>query len=324
MANSTLRKVITAFGVQGEAAIDQLTKESGILQTAEAIPANKNISHTYKRVDALPAFAFSAIGTGQADVTVNSNIYQSDLKVLRAIQSEQTDVVDSYPGGAAQFFRDDMPAFNEGYGQAASDNIIYGINSTFGDAAGIKGLWYYVNAYTNYIRCTGTSGSTTSIFAVKYRPGKNGCGILYNPQVANSQGLMKTIVMNNGQPILEVTNTTTGAKKPVYQVIYESYLGFLSTSSYDVAAITRIQDADSDRPTAVQMDEVIDKVRGNSSNTVLYMNRTAYRMVRMLKNSALQMVPTDLAYSSLIATWNGVPIVIDDNIVNTESTALDT
>jgi len=323
MANATLRKLVSAFGVQGEAAIDQLTKESGILMDSPAIPANKNISHTYKRIDALPSFSITTIGTGQADVTVNDNILQTDLKVLKAIQSEPIEIADSYPGGPEAMFRDDMPAFNEGYGQGASTQLIYGDNATFGDAAGIKGLHYWAKAYSNVTQMGGASGSRTSIFAVKFRPGRNGCGILFNPQVAAASGLMDVLVMNGGQPTLEVTNTTTGAKKPVYQVLYQSYLGLLSTSSFDIAAITQIQDATGKKPTSAGMDTMLARVKANPANTIIFMNRTSKRLVGELKNSKLQIAPSEVDFSNRVGSWDGVPIVIDDNILDTETTALD-
>jgi len=323
MANATLRKVVAGFGVGGEAAIDQLSKESGLLQTAEAIPANHNIFHKFKRLDALPSFSISAIGTGQADTTVNSNLYQTDLKILRATQSEQTDVVDSYPGGRSQFFMDDLSAYQEGFGQDASKNLIYGTDSNLGDTAGIKGLHQYAKIYSNVTQAGGASGSRTSIFAVKYRPGKNGCGLLFNPQIIGSAGIMNIIAMNNGNPVLETTSTTTRAKVPVYQAMYEAYIGFLSTSSFDVAAITQIQDATSKKPTAPYMNAMLDQVKANASNTVIYMNRTSHRLLGELKDGKLQVMPAGGDYSNLVATWNGIPIVIDDNITDTETTTLD-
>jgi hypothetical protein len=50
------------------------------------------------------------------------------------------------------------------------------------------------------------------------------------------------------------------------------------------------------------------------------MNRTQKRLVRELKDSKFEMGALDKNYDIRVDYWNGVPIIIDENIVNTEST----
>ena len=183
--------------------------------------------------------------------------------------------------------------------------------------SGTTGLHQKAAAYGNVIEESGTTGSTTSIFAVKYDP--KSCGILYNPAAGKFLNVTK---LHGGAAYPEVINDggSDQSRKLVYGTSYESSLGFLSASSYDVAAYTQLQDDTNDVPLANDMDELIDMVKGEEGSTFLYCNRLSLRLLRRLKDSKLEMGTFDKNYDVRINYWNGIPIVLDENILNTEST----
>jgi len=319
MANQTLRDLIVAFAGKSanvEAVMSHLVKKSGILKTALAIPANYNIYHKYKKVAALPSFTVGGMNQDLTDVTVNKDLFQAELCSIDAIQTEYKKELVNYPGGASKFFADQFLSFIEGWGQAAAKQIIYG-TSGLGDSAGTIGLHQIAAAYGNVLVESGASGSTTSIFAVKYDP--KSCGILYNPTGGKFLNVTK---LHGGAAYPEVINDggSDQSKKLVYGTSYESSLGLLSASKYDVAAYTRIQDDTNDKPIASNMDQLIDLVKGDEGSTFLYCNRTAKRLLRELKDSKLSMGTFDKDYDIRVDYWNGIPIIVDENIVDTEST----
>ena len=321
MANATLRKLVTEYGGPGLVPImEHLENSSGFLRTAQAIAANGNWYHKYKKVSALPSFSFVNIGGSQTDTTVDDELVQVDLKTLGTIQSEPKGVCENWPTGVRGYFQEHRPVYAEAFGQKVSASVFYGTNSTFGDVSGFFGLHEMAKAYGNLIQKGGTSGSRVSIIAVKFNPVS--CGLLFNPKTVSAGAFLKVEVLNDGKPIAEVTNTTTGAKKLVYQAAYQGDLAFLSSSNYDVAAITQI-DA-SNLPTAPNMDQLIDMVRGEADGrTILFCNRVARRYIRTLKTTALEMGPMDKDYDIQVDRWNGVPIVLDDNLSTAETTAID-
>jgi hypothetical protein len=72
------------------------------------------------------------------------------------------------------------------------------------------------------------------------------------------------------------------------------------------------------------MDELIDMVRGSADGrTILFCNRVARRHIRTLKTTALEMGPMDMDYNIQVDRWNGVPIVLDDNLSTAETIAID-
>lgn len=254
------------------------------------------------------------------DVTVDHDLFQTDLKNLRTIQSEPDDVCENWPTGVRGYFTENVAVFAEAFGQAVSKSAFYGLNSTFGDVSGSKGIHDLAKEYGNRIQRGGTTGSRVSIIAVKFNV--IGCGLLFNPVKASAGSLLEIKMLNQSEAATEVTNTTTGAKKVVYQCSYKGQLAFLSTGSYDVAAMTQIDS--SHLPTAPFMDDLINYVRGDSNgSTILYCNRTAREFIRTLKTTALEMGPMDKDYDIQVDKWNGVPIVLDDNLSTAETTAID-
>ena len=320
MANATLRKLVTEYGAPGIVPImEHLENDSGFLRVAQAIPANGNWYHKYKKVSALPEFSFVNIGGSQTDTTVDDELVQIDLKTLGTIQSEPVGVCENWPTGVSGYFKEHRPVYAEAFGQKVSKSVFYGTNSVFGDVSGFRGIHEIAKAYGNVIQRGGTTGSRVSIIAVKFNP--ISCGLLFNPKYAG-EGFLQIQTLNDGKPIAEVTNTTNGAKKLVYQAVYQGSLAFLSSSSYDVAAMTQIDSTH--LPTAPLLDELVDKVRGSADGrTILFCNRVARRHIRTLKTTALEMGPMDKDYNIQVDRWNGVPIVLDDNLSTAETTAID-
>jgi hypothetical protein len=323
MATATLRTLFNELALPGIGSLNHLVKKSGFLQVAEAIPASHGASHKYKRVEALPTFSIINPGGSVGDTTVNSDILTVDMKIVRAQQSEPSDLVDDWPSGQGAYFNSQQPSYLESFGQKASGMVYYGTDATHGDVSANIGLHQIAKAYGNRTDAGGDSGSTTSIFAVKFRSGQNGCGLLYDPAITSGAEIMKSELLNGGSKVLEVTNTTGNLKKSVYQVQHSGKLAFLSSSAYDVSVIHSIQDATNDRPTASEMDNLLDQVRWDGEDTFIFMNRLGRRMLSVLNDSKLQTNPGSTDYYSWLSTWAGCPIIIDDNILSTETSSLD-
>jgi len=326
MANATLRKLVVEYGgaVGGERLSNIMThlqKYSGFLQTALAIPANGNWYHKYKKISALPTISFVEIGASTTDSTVNEKLAQIDIKSLKALMSEPDDVCENWPTGVSGYFSEHYPQYVEAFGQKISTQVFYGLDSTFGDVQGFRGIHETAKANSKVVyQAGGSSGSRTSIIAVKFDP--VGCGLLFNPKMVTESGQFITVeVVNGGKIVLEITNTTTGAKKAVYQAYFKSPISLLMTTAYDVATITQL-DA-THLPTAPYMDALIDAVKGNTNDTILYTSRIGRRHIRTLKTTALQMGVMDKNYDIQVDFWNGVPIVLDENISEAETAAID-
>ncbi len=318
MASATLMKLAAAYNVPNQTAIiDSLIRESGILTTMPFIKASHGIFHKYKLKPELPGGGFRSVNGSIIPHTTEDVVLQEDLKILTDIQQEDKAICESYPGGVEKYFADELPAFVEGLGQTAARQLVYGTDSSFGDEEGFSGLRQHAVDNGNTIDAGGSSGSRTTILAVRWKPGV--CCGLFNENAFADGNLITVRPLNNGNPVMVVVNTATGAVKPVYQALYEAYMGLLCATSDNVAAYVSIQDASGKKPIAGNMDKLIDLVRGSVSDTFIYCNRTGRRLLWELKESKMQVSSADTDYNRLIERWNGIPVVLEENISSTET-----
>jgi len=315
---STLRDLGVMYEVEGMPSIENLVKKSGILKTALAIPSSHGTFHKYKMLDDLPTGTIRTIGGGVVAQVTSKTPIQLDLKEIYSVCEEDATVVEET--GIQDYFMEEMPIFTEGMGQTVAKLMIYGNDPTFGLADGPLGFHQIAKASGNFIQAGGASGSRTTIFVVKYRPGRAGCGIVYNDKIMQSGEIVKARLVNNGNRIVE---NVSGTQYPKYKMDFTSYFAFLSGSNYDVAAYTQIQDATDDRPTASNMDALIDMVKGTAEDTFIYCSRTGKRLLGTLKDSKLQLGAFDENYKTRIDFWDGIPVVVDENIRTDETTVLD-
>ena len=314
MADATLRKLVTDKAVTDIAIIDDLVNASGILQTATVIPSSHGKFHKYKKVSALPTASFREIGGSYTDQTVNDEIHQLDLKMIGLVQSEDKAICDEI--GVQKYFTQGRPAVMEALGQKIADGIIYGTNATYGDTQAFRGWHEMVDAAgTDYWTDAGGTTNSTTIFIVKYKYGVN--GLVYNSATVNGGSLIKTTVLNNAQPVLEYT--AAGTKKPVYQVLYETDMAYLSASIHSIHAIVGV-DA-SNCPTDLEIKEAIDSVKGTGFDTKIYTSRLGKRCIETLNTTAINTVPATNDFNTLITYYNGIPIIVDENILATETKA---
>ena len=319
MANQTVRDIIQAKNAKDAPIMKHLKKTSGILATGQSRLANDGIKHVYQKLASLPSLSSTLLDDSVAPTTTNKNNYSVNLSLLQAYMSEPANVLDNYPGGARAFFREQMEIYNESFFQDSSKSIIYGNNSTFGDTTYSAGLHQYAKAYSNVITAGGDSGSRTTIFAVNW---SRFCTMLFNENDV-SEGKVLRFNTFGGTPRMVKENTTTRASRLDYEMQAQGYIGFVSATKYDVAAYTQIQDAADDRPTATNLDKLLDYVKADPTTTFLYMSRTGRRLVEQLADSKYQRGNVDNDYNTRLDYWNTIPIVIDDNIRDDETTVLD-
>lgn len=318
MATADLVKLAVAYGLPDQMAIiDALTRESGILRTMPFQKASHGLFHKYKTKSALPSGAFRQVNGSIIPHTTIDELHQEDLKILTDIQSEDKAICEAYPGGVVKYFADEGPAFVEGLGQSGSRQLVYGTDATFGNADGFVGLRQHAVAAGNIKAAGGTSGQRSTILVVRWKLGV--CCGLYNENAFASGNIVTMKALGQGEPIMVVTDTTTGAQKPVYQMLYEAYLSLLVSVPGNVAAYTQVSTETGHTPTASNVNALIDMVKGDPADTYIYVNRTCRTLLGDLKDGKLKVGPGDSDYNTMITTWNGIRVVVDDNISNVET-----
>jgi len=324
MATNTLQQHAVSWDNPNKLPIiDSLTKESGILRTAETGFADKGLIQTYSKVTVLPTVGIRNINGSTTPTTSIEGTAQLDLKILTAEQEYDKRLVDNAPGGKGAFFNRKAPAFAEAFGQKAGQLLVYGTNGTFGDTTGFVGLHEIAKAYGNEINVAGATGYTNTIFAVHWKPEVNQI-VIPDMSIMN---MLEMTALGGGGVYNSVTNTTTNAAKPVYGYLWEMVMSLQMASKFSVARLHSICNYTGQTqtlPTATQVDQILDMVRAsNDGYTFLYCNRDGRRALMNLKGTLYNTNTPNTDVNTMVGSWNGIPVIIEENILSTESNDLD-
>jgi len=127
--------------------------------------------------------------------------------------------------------------------------------------------------------------------------------------------------MTPNQPIPIVTDTTTNKQMNIFKWIFSSYFTLVIPSAKSVAAITQIDGGH--LPTADNINDMLNAVRAETGNTVIYCNTVGEKAISKLKEGKLNMFAESADYNDYVSSWRGIPIYLEDALVATETSVLD-
>lgn len=315
ITNSGPQRLDINWQVQEDPAIIvDLVKSNAILQTGLAAPASHGNKHKYKKWNSLPAGTFRALGGSIVPINISKDMEQIDIWECSALMEIDEKELRDFPGGINAAIAAYLPGVIEGMGQTLETQIVYG-TTTFGSQDGFLGLHQYTKAYGNVVaQLAGASASRTSIFAVRW-DAQSGASLRVSP---NPQGDLITI--EDKGSYMAVSDTTTGAKQPVHGWVVTANFSLVIPAKKAAAVITQI-DA-THYPTALNLESLINAVRGPGQIRI-YANLSGLAAIDSLKYAKAYIDVSNTGFNSIVSTWNNIPVVLDENIVSTETTALD-
>ena len=320
--SNTLRDWAVQYATKesgGQVIIEDLIKASGLLATMPFRPATHNSYHRYTLANNLPTGGFRALNGSLVPNNPTQKIQQEDLFELAQLETKDPTYIKDLGISVEEAFAMDTPQTIEGMSQTLAKQFFYGTTGA-GSSEGFIGLRELAVSNGNVQSMGGAEGSSSTMFIVRWQP--NVMEGLFNPEFLNTGQLITSELLHGGETYAVTSDTATGAQKMVKGALYQSYLGLLKAGAYNVAVITNIEDSTGHKPTAAAIDKAIEQVNGysHSGNTFIYCNSRVYRLTGELKNSKLQSLPESTEFSRRLDTWDGlIPIVIDDNITNTEN-----
>jgi len=318
--NTLLDLAIAHSSKQVQAIIDSFVKESAIMRTCGVEFSNGGFKHTFPIVTQLPGVSVRGLNEGTSPTKGVKGIKEISLKIFESKQSEDYLTCDTYPGGVQAFFSENAPLYSEALAQALSQTMIYGTDANNGNAKGFVGLLQHAKANSQMQKLSGAGGSSTSIIAVRWKPGVAGL-VVPKFQGKSLDQFLKVKVLNGGNPV-SIPTGTNDEEITVYQAVYNILAGLQIGSVYSVASISQV-DA-THKPSATHMNLLIDAVRNQPGDgmTFIYANRTARSYIADLKDAKYYSVLQDKDYNNVLEFWRGVPILTEDNIVSTENASV--
>lgn len=299
--------------------IENLVKALGVIETAQAGFSSDYLRHEYNVGAEDPNAAVRAVN-GSIIATSGREILASiTLPEISSLVEVDKSIVKKY-GSIEKYLNEPnrQTAYIRKVLQVLDQAMIYGADATFGVSGAFQGFHQIAKANSKVIaQLEGATGSRTSIFAVHWSPGEVQAVI---PQILNGL-VVQAELIGGGTLQAPTASESTKARSLIYGANYWLNCALQVAHNYGVAAITQIDSTH--KPTAGQIDALIDGVRGMADGyTFLYMNRTARRYLRELKNTMF-IDTNNENYNTQIATWNSIPVILDESISSAETIVLD-
>jgi hypothetical protein len=305
------------------AVIADLVKSTGLLQTALVAPANYGNKHKYKRWNSLPAGTFRNFGSGVVPVSLSKDMESLDLWECVSYLQGDCGEVDAHPGGAQGWYNANIGGVLAGMGNSVSKQIFYGTelqtgSTYYSSQNGFLGLAQYAilnSTFTEIDTDDTYTGAQSSLHVVRWDADTGASVRIYpgaNGQLIKSEYLGRQMV---------VTSTTTNAQYDAYTWKISAFLTLAvpaATASYMVCGFNA-----TDSFTSPQLDYACDYVsQGGAGQIAIYTNLRGLAIIRALKYAKMVVDTANTGINNNVSSWNGIPVMLDTNLVQTEYAAL--
>lgn len=293
-----------------------IIKKNGLISTGGYYTANKSLAHYYSVLSSLPTAGIRSLGDGIAASTVSGSYTTTQLSLFTSWAPFDKAYMGTDP---TAFFNRVAPRYLMSVAQKMQAAYIYGTDATFGDTS------YTGNDFHSYVSSsratlrqdlyTGSTCSTgTTIFAVNWSqmPDTDGAAIIVDP-LTNGGGVFWTNDFTQEYPVTGATGSFMG-----HALFVNNDSALILPGAKDVAAITGVGVTGGTSLTQTHIDNMLAAINADSS-TMIYCNLRAYNLINACVTRYLA---NDRQYNNQLATWNGIPIILDDNISNVETAAL--
>ena len=317
----TIRDLMVQVRSPQAVLVSNLVKQLGILETAQVGVASDFLRHEYEVAAEDPTAAVRAVNGSIVASSGREILASLQLPEIGLLKEVDRTIVQKY-GSIEAYLSDPIRAeqYTRAIMQLLDKAMVYGDDGTFGVSGAFKGFHQIAKANSKVIsQLAGTTGSRTTIFAAHYAPGENQIVI---PTVGQNGLLVGAELVGGGTLQAPTDNTTTGARKLNKGGYFWLNAAFQAGSNHAVAAITQIDS--SHKPTVALMNELIDAVKGLADGmTFIYCNRRGRRYLADLKDTKLHLLGSDRNYTTQVAEWDSIPVILDESISDVETTVLD-
>lgn len=311
MANLTLIDVAKRNGNDAAVPlIESMAQSNALLQQLPFKSITGN-SYKVKKRTGLPTAVTRMYNEGIAPTKslIEDYIYTSYLYNDRSIVD--VDLADNSPEGALALRQEEDLAHLVGISNLYSGHLFYGNNTTSQTQPDGIATILSSTAFATVKSGTGASGSSTSIYFVSFR------------DAVTQQGLMKGVqgIVTAGKELSaedmgKIYFADSGGTNMLqyYTTEFKAQYGF---AVYDVRSIGRYMGLTSAiAPTVANMDAIITAMLPFQVDAI-FCNKTGLNQIKGLK-STITYLPAEREIKLSPASYDGIPIFLDENITDTE------
>lgn len=308
--NDTISQVALSYSTTQQKIINQFIKELKFMDKVPFIPATHGMFNQYEEITGVTGAGWREFDAPNEEMDIESIMRQEKLGVIggdMSVSAERAllianNIKDS--GKAAElYFAKRTPTILNDAGKATERHFIY------------EHLYKKMHQYNKMVKAdvgkrtminAGGTGSTNwSIFAIRQNKEEN-CGLL-SPIGENSDELMTMEWLNDGA--LHKITSGKDAGKTGYEATWKAFLGYQLGCPNYLGGIFNI-DPDHDKMvTATMIDDLLDVIEADPTDTVLVMQRGMKTKLGRLKLGLLQLKNEDKTISTALNDWDGIDIV---------------
>ena len=302
MFTDTMKQMAIAYSTVQQKLVNNLTKETPFLKTIPYQTATHSMMNQYENVDQVDGADFKELGAPFKKMNVSTDIIKEDLGILGGlieINEEKLEALMNMPPEQAisKYFAKRSPIVLNEAGKKTEKHLIY--------KHILPAILKYNRGMTKnegtIIDAGGSNNSNWSILAIRQELGKN-CGILA-PSGQNKDELLCMEWINGGQRHA-ISDGTIG-----YAATWSAKLGYQMASLCHMGAIVNIDPDNNKNATAEMINDLLDRIEADASDTVLIMNRGMRSRLYGLKKDQLTTNIEDKDLNLIFDRFNGVTLL---------------
>lgn len=286
--------------------VTDIFNDAPALRAMQAIPASHGTDHKYLKETGSPSVGFRAANAGIEWKTDADTLVSIALKILDASFGIDRALVDNAArGGATIMMRKAMRHLRAAFAHAELQMIYGDGGADANDSSGFQGLADVLNDTADAM-VTASDGTTalTSVWAIRTLSDESAACV-----VVGNDGM---IDIPEYYPI--DVNPSANSHFPGYHQPVQGYIGYQFGSAKSAGRLANIG-SDGTGLTDDALSDLFGLFPAGHEPNMLVMNR---RSQMQLQKSRTTYSPTG-AEAPLPADWNGVPIVVTNNLGNAET-----
>jgi len=310
---NTFREVAINLSAKQPELVEFILEEAPILEMMPFYPTSSGINHVYEELNSVSGNGLVDLDAELPSLEYQSELKQTSLSVLGGLIEVGEDKARLW-GGPGRYFGQRIPSHLKETGANTEQSILY--NNLRASAIAAAANTKLPGAADHKIDAQGAANTNYSIIAVKWEPGM--ISGLYDPAGFGRGMLFDMEPVSGGNVYL----TKESAYKALgYGMRLKSYFGMLTANPRNVASIVNIDisDVDPDNwdlPTANQIDDLIQAVRGTTGgSTMLLMHPKVKTALNTYKAATLQTTVETTNFVRTFDAWNGIPIIQSYNFL---------
>lgn len=303
MFEDTLQQLAVAYSKTQQELINRFAKDTPFLKTIPYITSTHGLMNQYEDVTDIDGAEFKELGAPYKDMSVNTSLVKEDMGImggLMEINAEKASQLTNTTKGeeaATKYFAKRSPIVLNDAGKKVEKHLIYNY------------LYRKIFSYNKkcdpnertLIDAGGTGNNTWSVLAIRQQKEEN-CGLL--SPVGDNKDEILTMEWLNGGSLHKLKDGTLG-----YAAVWKALMGYQMARADNVGAIFNITDADASKLTSTMLNDLIARIDGNSSDTVIVMNKGLQARVYDFKTNQLVVGCTDKNFDTRFDLFNGITLL---------------